>query len=434
MTADLSRSTGSLVGRERELAALRQQLKIALRGELRVVFLSGEPGIGKSRLLAQLAAEARIAGATALQGGASLAEGMPPYLPFLIALGPYLRTLSLDWLRSATGDASSMLDGIFPELVRLQGLTPGPALPPEQARWRLFDAVGSFFAALAEPGGLVLCLDDLQWADSATLDLLTSIATHHTTARLLLIGAYREGEAEENEALVRARSELTRQRRLVEVPVRAISHAETEGLAACFLGGPVGPALVDRVHVQSGGNPFFAEELLVGWLEAEALSRVAGRWELASLETAGLPPSILAAVRQRLARLPAATVDLLRMAAIVGRTFSVDLLAEIGDGEPELIEDALQPAIHAGLLRQELDGRFSFGHDTIRECLYGEVSSTRRRRLHGLIGDALAARYDPTGIAAEPAGRPLDGGRPLHGSVSGPVAGLRSEEHTSELQ
>jgi len=401
MKDETSNPRPALVGRQREAALLWSRFETAISGRCDVTCVTGEPGIGKTRLLEEMAARAARTGAVVLWGGASAAEGMPPYLPFLEALGQYIQMTASDRLRDQVGPAASILVTILPELaVRLGEFPDGYPLPAEQARLRLFEAVGGFLAAIAasSPGGLLLVLDDLQWADAASLDLLCHVARRRMGARVSILSAYREGEIGQNPALERALAELSRLRALTTLTLAPLRADEIAVLAADYLGGPVAPIVGQALHTHSEGNPFFAEELLRGWLEAGALtSRRDGPhahpcWTLDMPLESALPPSIVGAIRQRLAQLAPAVVDHLRIAAIIGRTFTTALLAEVEGREAEEVEEELLAAERAHLIRDNRAGVFTFGHDKVRECLYAEVSNTRRRRLHGQIGLALEAR------------------------------------------
>jgi DNA-binding CsgD family transcriptional regulator/tetratricopeptide (TPR) repeat protein len=381
-----------LVGRERELGMIDTAVETVADGRTSVTLIAGEPGIGKTRLLDEVAARASTRGATILRGGAFEAEGMPPYLPFLEALGQYIRTASPERLRAEIGDTAATLATILPEIVaRLGDLPAGYALPPEQARLRLFEAIGVFLAAIARHAPVTLILDDLQWADSATLDLLCYVARHQPTARLAIVGGYRESDAAENTALQRALADVNRLRILTVVRLSAFSPEETRTLAVRILSGSVEPTLAATLHMQSEGNPFFAEELLRGWQETGTLAEEAGQWRLTAPPDETLPAGILAAIRERTDRLPTAVRDLLRTAAIIGRTFDVTMLAAVVGQEPEPVEELLQEAVRAQLLRQETPDTYAFTHDKVRECLYAEVTTARLRRLHGFIGHVLEA-------------------------------------------
>jgi DNA-binding CsgD family transcriptional regulator len=170
-------------------------------------------------------------------------------------------------------------------------------------------------------------------------------------------------------------------------------------LAEEYLGGPVTAPLGEALFRHSDGNPFFAEELLRNWRDVGALNQTErGRWTLTSAQAPALPPGIAGAVRQRLARLRSETIDLLRTAAILGRTFDTALLAEVVGQDVETVEESLQEAIQASLLNGATTGAqgvYTFSHDKIRESLYDDMTHARRQRLHGFIGRALEARPQP---------------------------------------
>jgi len=401
MKGETGNSRPALVGRQQEATLLWSRFETAISGRCDVTCVTGEPGIGKTRLLEEMAARAARTGAVVLWGGASAVEGMPPYLPFLEALGQYIQVTAPDRLRDQVGPAAPILVTILPELAARLGEFPdGYPLPAEQARLRLFEAVGGFLMAIAAsaPGGLLLVFDDLQWADAASLGLLCHVARRCMDARVLILGAYRGGEVGQNPALERALAELNRLRVLTTLTLAPLRAEEIAVLAAGYLGGPVDPAAGQALYTHSEGNPFFAEELLRGWQEIGVLTcrrtgpRALSCWTLNMPSESALPPSIVGAIRQRLARLAPVVVDHLRIAAIIGRTFSTALLAEVEGREAEAVEEKLLAAERAHLIRGDRAGVFTFGHDNIRECLYAEVSSARRRRLHGQIGLALEGR------------------------------------------
>ncbi|MFN8515710.1 MAG: hypothetical protein U0841_24640 [Chloroflexia bacterium] len=192
-------------------------------------------------------------------------------------------------------------------------------------------------------------------------------------------------------------AELTRLRLLTTVAISPLGPEEIATLAADYLGGPVDPALVALVTTQSEGNPFFAEELLRDWSETNVIAAEQGRWQLVRPLAGAIPASIVATVRQRLTRLDPATVEFLHTAAIIGRSFEIELLAEVAGRDPEETERALHAAAAARLVRTTGDGAFAFSHDTIRECLSDTVPTIRRRRLHGLVGRALEMRQGAGG-------------------------------------
>jgi predicted ATPase/DNA-binding CsgD family transcriptional regulator len=389
-----------LIGRHIEFGLLWKCFRATATGGTRVVLIAGEPGIGKTRLLSAFGRRATERGATVLRGGASQFEGMPPYLPFLEALGQHIRTTPVAQLRAEVGTLAPILSTILPELpAHLNEPSASSALPPEQARLRLFEAVGAFLAGISGDSTLVLLLDDLQWADPASLDLLHAIVRYQPDARLMIAGAYRSGEIEQNPALSHLVAELNRQRLLDTVHLGALAHDETRDLARDLLGRPLDTAAGERLNEQSEGNPFFAEELLRDWLETGMLKldTLHGPpfYRFTQTAAATVPPGIVATVRERVARLAPDSVHLLRTAAIIGRSFDITTLAATIGAEPEPIEEHLRQVERAGLIDEGEAGHYRFSHDKIRECLYDDLTSTRRQRLHGYIGRVLEARAEP---------------------------------------
>ncbi|HET8843466.1 MAG TPA: AAA family ATPase [Ktedonobacteraceae bacterium] len=392
-----------LSGRQDELARLWHQFEQTTVGRFHAILLAGDPGIGKTSLLEAIAGRAEQVGALVLRGGAFQADGMPPYQSFLEALGSYIRTASPAHLREVAGPMASVLATIFPELfVALGEVLPSYPLPAEQARLRLFEAVSMFLAGLASTVPLVLVLDDLQWADSASLDLLRHVVRQQSTARFLILGAYRGDELANNPALERVLLDLNRTRLLTLLSLGPLTEQEIAEVASAYLNIPVDPGLARLLFMHSEGNPFFAEELLRAWEEAGAL---AVRNEL--LTQVGrlpniLPSGIVGVVQQRLARLPDATVEALRTAALLGRSFEVARLCEVqGSNEVESIDEALSAAVVAGLLWEDETGILTFRHDKVRECLMASLPPLRRRRLHGFIGRILEAQTEPPGSAQQ---------------------------------
>ena len=384
-----------LVGRHRELHTLWSQFEKTTAGCLHVTMVAGEPGIGKTRLLHAVAERVEQVGGLVLRGGASEAEGMPPYLPFLEALGGYIRTAPLEQLRTQADSIAPILATILPELpLRLGELAPSYPLPPEQTRLRLYEAVGMFLAAIAVKNPLLLLLDDLHWADTATLDLLCHLAQHQAVSRLCILGAYRSDELASHSALERSILDLTRSRQLTVLALRPLPEADVAEFITTRLGAPAHPTLSQLLWRQSEGNPFFLEELLREWLETEVLTVTSSQAIISSPPPTSLPASISSLIRHRFARLPQEVLEALHTAAILGRTFASSFLAEVMGHDEEVVEEWLYSSVQAGILRFDPPEVYTFSHDILRECLYSEVTPARRRRLHGFIGRLLEARLD----------------------------------------
>src|SRR2546421_2537852 len=253
-----------IVGRQRELTLLMNHYEAVRGGHARVVLLTGEPGIGKTRLLDEVALRTARDGAVVLHGNASEAEGMPPFLPFLEALGRYIRATPPDQLRTQIAAVPQTLVNLLPELaVYLPDLLSSLPVPPEQARLRLYEAIGVFLEAVSGSHVLVLILDNLHWADTASLDLLRHLTHYQSHAQLLILGTYLESEVDRNPALARALTELSRQRVLTTVVVSPLSATEIDMLAIGRYGGFFGPRSCCFPHTTKGWQPFLCAAPIV---------------------------------------------------------------------------------------------------------------------------------------------------------------------------
>jgi DNA-binding CsgD family transcriptional regulator/tetratricopeptide (TPR) repeat protein len=383
----------SLAGRRVQWAQLWSVYLQAIGGTGRVALLAGEPGVGKSRLLNELAAQSEKVGAVVLRGSASNGEHMPEYLPFLEALGRSFRLISDRELQHLVGGSASILLDLFPDLeTRLQqgALT---NTPKDQVRFRLHEAIGGYLIALATKSPVVMILDDLQWADAASLDLLQALAAWQQTAALSIVGSYRSDELERNPALDRILVDLNRERRLAVIAIPALDIEELADLVLYRIGAPLNAAGLTFLQELSEGNPFFAEELLRAWAEDGSLSQTSAGWVLRTEHANSFPDGISGAIRRRLDGIDSATLTLLRVAAVYGRTFSTDVLASAASADLEAIEGQLEGASRRLLVSLDGRGHGTFTHRLIREYLYRELTPAGRRRLHAAIGEALEAKW-----------------------------------------
>jgi predicted ATPase len=381
------------VGRHWERALLERDLVSASHGLLRAATLEGEPGIGKTRLMSIFAEQAASYGMVVLQGGAFDAEGMPPYLPLLEALDPYIQSTSASDLKEQAASGATILGALFPALSARLGPVPAPyPLPQDQARLRLFEAMGAFLREIGKPAGMLLTLDDLHWADPSTLEFLAYTTRRNLSSRIFILVGFRSAEAQVNAALQRTLAELARSRVLTRLALGPLTQQEMSEFAASALAGSVDRSVTDALYTQSEGNPFFAEELLRGWVESSALSDDAGCWQLVG-SRGELPLTIRTAVGERLGRLPAVTLDLIQVAALIGRSFHIDVLARVAGRPAEDVEDDLSPSVDSDLLVRR-DRGLAFIHDTVRETVTMDIGDARRRRIHGAIAAALETLSD----------------------------------------
>lgn len=395
------------VSREPELAALRIALDAAQQGRLAVTLLSGDPGLGKSTLLEAITGEARLSGMTVLRGAAFDAEGMPPYLPFLEALGGYARQTPPEVLRAQVWEQAAVLAAVLPELLARLGEAPvSYPLPAEQTRVRLFDAVAAWLGAIAEAAPLVLVLDDLHWADPASCDLLRYLARRVRDRPIAILGAFRPANGAPALALPRALAALDEARVLAVIAVEPLPPTGTALLAEQYLGSRVDGGLVATLHAHSEGVPFIAEEVLRAWRADGALTLRDHAWRLLQeLEQtdSSAPPSVTRVVQQRLSRLTPEDQAILQIAAVAGRVFAPANVVEAGEVGIDGVMAALDRAAALRLVHP-LAGSdmFAFHHEAIRSGLLREISTYRRQHLHGALGHALEATGavdDPRGLA-----------------------------------
>jgi DNA-binding SARP family transcriptional activator len=375
------------VGREREREQLRAAWARAVEhASPELVVLAGEPGIGKTRLARELADELRAGGATVLSGSCR-EEALVPYQPFVEALGAHVADwddAALD--RHARGRASE-LALLLPEVAARGGRERARGAP-EARRYVMFEAVAALLAAIAAEAPVLLLIDDLQWADEATVLLLAHVLRAAAPARLLVVGAQRDA-AVQRPALVEALAELGR-----DVPVERV---RLEGLTADDLARLVEHAALRAdaagfgraLHAGTGGNPFFAGELL-RHLEETALDVAALPAERA-LALAGVPEAVRDVLAARLARLGETTARLLTIAAVAGAEFRLELVERVSALDSDALLEALDEAIAAGLVVESpgAAGSCRFRHALVREAVYESVSRARRRHLHRRVAEGL---------------------------------------------
>ena len=385
---------GRLIGRRAELDRLRRLWSEALAGQCVLALISGEPGVGKTRLARELIATARLGGATVLSGGCYEYEATTPYLPLVEALRDWVREESPERLRAVVDTSAPEIVRMAPEAEGILGPPPPRApLTPSEERLRLFDSLARVFQRMAAPNGLLIFLDDLHWADSGTLHLLHYLLRHLRHDRVLILVAYREIELDRSHPLAEAVVEWNRERRPVRLSLGRLSQPETAAmLASLFQATTVSPEFVEAIQRETEGNPFFIEEVVKALIESGVVYREDGRWERKAIEELAIPQSVKEAIGRRLNRLDPTTSDMLHSAAVIGKTFSFDLLADsLSVDEGDLLP-ALDEATAAQLVTPVEGEAFVFTHDKIRETLYDELNPIRRRRLHQHVGEALERR------------------------------------------
>ncbi|HEY6411325.1 MAG TPA: AAA family ATPase, partial [Ktedonobacteraceae bacterium] len=436
----------------------------------RALTISGEMGVGKSRLLAEMYAEARSLGFRVLEGRTYESGKKFPYLPFFEALRPLLRSSSTERLRYYVG-LSSTLSGVderesdgqqddavisptgmplvaalvrlFPELPRALGVTiRHEILSPDQEKFRFLDAMATLLERIAQEQPVLLGIDNLQWADSASLELMMYLTVRLHNSPVALVGASRPvGMQERVEGIdnagttnangVKAFGELMQQGLLLLLPLRPLDAQAAEQHLHALLPGKLPDGIAQVLLARAGGNSFFLEELVRMLSLNRQLVFRGGEWRATRAIDTELPGSIMLATRQRLQELSAPCRELLQVAALFGQSFPLDALTRVLEDREyiaplSLIEEAVKAAVIALVpIADEADWyeyavemnsvgssnkpvttsqltspTYMFCQGIVQEVLNAEIPANRTNALHAAIGEAFEAIYAPhTAIA-----------------------------------
>ncbi len=386
-------SAPTMVGRVAELDELERWLAEAgveagfARRSERVLLLSGDPGVGKTRLLAETAQRAHARGALVLAGRAP-EETLVAFQPFLEALGQYISAAPIDELRATASTYGAELARLVPELRRrLPELRAADAGDSETERYRLFEAVAGLLGDLSASTPALIVIDDLHWADQPSLMLLRHLARAPRPSRLSILGAYRTTERWSEEFSASLAS-LRHERLMTQIEVSGLPERDAARLVALRIGRAPSTDFTQALYDETEGNPFFIEEMLRHLQDSGVELRGAGAFDL---QRSGLPDDVREVISRRLARLGQDTVESMRVASVIGREFDAILLEDVLELDEDRFLSVLDEALSTGLVGESptTPGRYSFSHALIRETLYEGMSTARRARIHTRVGVAL---------------------------------------------
>jgi DNA-binding SARP family transcriptional activator len=368
------------VGREHELQRLEQVWNAVRGGGAHLVLVTGEPGIGKSRLAQELGRRVRAQGQVVASARAYEAAGRPPW-------GPIVDLLRSDGLR----DTIDTLDPVWrTELARLMPELLDASQPPGTGpgdlaqRYRLLDAVSR---ALIGDRPRLLIIDDLQWCDAETIEVIGFVVRSGRSARVLVVGTVRSEELPEHHPLVELGDALVRDQALTTIPLSRFDEATTATLAARLgASDTVDPELAARLWSETEGNPLFVIEALRAGITSGESQPV-------------LTPTMRAVLLARLGQLPDGARRLAEVAAVIGRPFSVGLLAAVSGRAEDDVVDHVDELWRRRLIR-ELGREYDFSHDKLRAVALETVSPARRRQLHRAIADAMVGELGDTAAVA----------------------------------
>jgi len=383
-----------VIGRGRALEQILLAWDAARERSSPVVLVSGEPGVGKTRLVAEAATRLHAGGAPVLYGRCDPFGGSP-HQPFAQALSTLADGLDRQTVRTVLAPHSGDLVRLVP---RLEQLVPGLAAPIDGEasgnRYRLFNAVSASLAALADlTSGVVLVIDDFQWADPSTIALLEHLAVAAAPPGVMVIVIYRHTDVARHAPSELALGELRRRGGATVVHLAGLTLEEVEAYVSAAAGHELGDLaeVVTELYARTEGNPFFIRELIRHLVDTQAASFDGRRWTVGSISEAGIPQGVRDLVRQRLATLPEPTNDLLVAAALFGEEFDIRLVAHACGVDVAATLAALEPAIEAGLVAEASPGCYSFVHLLMRMTIYDDLPATRRVRGHVAAARAIEA-------------------------------------------
>jgi hypothetical protein len=385
------------VGREAEVRRLSARMTEAAAGRGGLVMVAGEPGIGKTRLAEELTEAAARDGWSVLWGRCFERDWAPPYAPLAEAIETLVATAGAEELRGELGPGGPSLAQLVPTLRQvLPDLGEPVPVQPDEERFRLLDAVAQLLAARSAKAPLLLLLDDLQWADKGSIDMVRHVARLAPQHPLLIVGTYRDTDLARTHPLAEALGALRREAEYERVHLRGLEPEAVRKLLSAVAEHELPEAVSAAIAEETEGNPFFIREILRHLIEeGKVYPGPDGRWTSdLPVRELGIPEGVREVIGRRLSRLSAAANRLLGVACGFEADFQFDTAAAVaGLGESDAL-DALDEALHAQLVQPaEGTDAYVFSHALIRDTLYAELSPSRRVRLHRRLAEALWGTY-----------------------------------------
>jgi tetratricopeptide (TPR) repeat protein len=380
---------GRLIGRESELEQATTLWQQVTLGSGQVLLISGEPGIGKTRLVQELITIAEISRGRVFSAEC-YAEGAVPYMPVAQMIRDALRDgFQLQLPEEVMVDLVTLAPELrlsFPDLPQ-----PLP-LDPKSEQSRLFESIVTLCQVMTESAPVMLFFDDVHWADSGTLSLIRHLARRMRRQPLMIVSTYREVDIDEGRPFRDMMLDLRREKLTQRIKLSRLDQEGTKALLATLLTEEITPEFLEGIYQETEGNPFFVEEVCKALVESGELYFEDGRWHRPSMEELEIPQGVRDTIQSRVGKLPPEVQELLRMAAILGREFDFDTLLEAVDQDENNLIDILERAEEAQLI-EEVGSlgtvSFAFAHALIPATLVEGVRTLRRRRLHRRAAEAI---------------------------------------------
>jgi len=390
-----------LIDRVEELGLLRGAVDKAVSGEGGVFFLCGEAGIGKTRLARELGAYARLRGMHVLYGRCPALfrmDGVPPYVLWKEVIKDYMETSTPEQLYRAIGFYPAEVSVLVPELKQKLGVFPQSfSIGPGQERDRLLEAVLQFVTNISKEAPLLVVLDDLQWTDQSSLLLMHYMARGIYNRPLLLFGAYRDTEVDEQHPLTPVTTELNRDRLLSSIHLERMSFDDVSEMIKRILEQDDVPTeFLKLVHEKTKGNPFFVEEVIKSLKEEKVLYREDNKWKIKEVSKIEFPKTVKSLVKARLSRLDDDCQNALTMASFIGNDFTFDALCAVTGFDEGKALETMEKTLKTGLIKERVvrgEDIYSFSDVVIRDVVHEEVSHIRHKKLHATVGSALEKTY-----------------------------------------
>jgi len=379
-----------LVGREPELTELEDGLLAALRGEGRVMLLTAEAGMGKTRLVREMAERAARMGLATFSGACSDMAPAVPYLPFLEALGNYVGHSDLDSLRARLGGSAAELGHLFPRL----GVAPPEAGDPGHAKLRFFEAVLHLLEVASAPSGLMLVLEDLHGADDSSRELLDYLVRRVEGAPIMVLGTFRSDEVTRNHPLSPYLEAWRRNGLAQVVELKALDESEVQGMVEAIFDEPSSQDTNRFLHERSEGNPFVLEELLKEALDRGDFYRTERGWRRKELGEFKLPRTVRETILARLERLDPDHLRMLRAAAVLGDPFADDTLISVTGEDLATVQEGLRACMQQQLVGEDpqSNGTYRFRHSLTKDAVYEDLVSTERQAYHSRAAETLMSQ------------------------------------------